>query len=259
MKLHVLSDLHLGFAPFERPRPEADVVVLAGDVARPREAVAWALEFARPVLYVPGNHEFYGGSIEGTLAELRRLCEGTHVHLLDDSELVLGGVRFLGTTLWTDFGLFGAGEQKAAAKAEATRLLRDFSRITLSEAATAPFTPDDAAALCKRHAAWLDAALGQPHHGPTVVITHHAPSPRSIHPRFAGSLLNACFVSDLERLAGAGRAQLWIHGHTHDSFDYDLNGTRVVCNPRGYAKGGVNENASFDPNLIVDVSGHGVD
>ena len=130
MKLHILSDLHLGFAPFERPRTEADVVVLAGDIARPREAVTWAMEFDRPVLYVAGNHEFYGGSIEGTLAELKRLCEGTNVHLLDDSELALGGVRFLGTTLWTDFGLFGAGERKAAAMAESTRFLRDFSRIT---------------------------------------------------------------------------------------------------------------------------------
>ena len=118
MKLHVLSDLHLTFDAFERPQTDADVVVLAGDIARPREAVAWAMEFAQPVLYVAGNHEFYGGSIEGTLAELKRLCEGTHVHLLDDSELVLEGVRFLGTTLWTDFGLFGAGERKAAATAK---------------------------------------------------------------------------------------------------------------------------------------------
>ena len=259
MKLHVLSDLHLGFAPFERPRTKADVVVLAGDIARPREAVAWAIEFDRPVLYVAGNHEFYGGSIEGTLAELERLCEGTHVHLLDDRELVLDGVRFLGTTLWTDFHLFGAGERKSAAMAEATRLLRDFSRITLSESAGAPFTPEDSAALFERHAGWLETKLAEPHDGPTVVITHHAPSPRSIHPRFADSLLNACFVSDLERLAGVDRAQLWIHGHTHDSFDYDLNGTRVVCNPRGYAKGAMNENARFDPNLNVEVRCRGAD
>jgi len=253
MKLHVLSDLHLGFQPFGQPRTDADLVVLAGDIARPREAVAWALEFTRPVLYVAGNHEFYGGSIEGTLADLKRLCEGTHVHLLDDSEVVLDGVRFLGTTLWTDFELFGAGDQKAAAMAAATRLLRDFSRITLSESAVAAFTPDDAAALFKRHAGWLGTKLAEPHDGPTVVITHHSPSPKSIHPRFADSLLNACFVSDLESLAGAGRAQLWIHGHTHDSFDYRLNGTRVVCNPRGYARGEVNENARFDPTLTVEV------
>jgi predicted phosphodiesterase len=253
MKLHVLSDLHLGFDPFERPATDADVVVLAGDIARPRQAVAWALGFAQPVLYVPGNHEFYGGSIEGTLAELKRLCEGTHVHLLDDGELVLDGVRFLGTTLWTDFGLFGSGGRKAEAIAEAGRLLRDFSRITVDDLAGAQFTPAAAAALFERHADWLKTRLAEPHAGATVVITHHAPSPRSVHPRFAGSLLNACFVSDLERLVGSGGAQLWIHGHTHDSFDYRLNGTRVLCNPRGYANGGVNENARFDPNLIVEV------
>jgi hypothetical protein len=86
-----------------------------------------------------------------------------------------------------------------------------------------------------------------------VVITHHAPSKRSIHPRFADSLLNACFVSDAERLVDGSRASLWIHGHTHDSFDYVLNGTRVVCNPRGYAKNGMNENRSFDPNLAIEI------
>ena len=85
------------------------------------------------------------------------------------------------------------------------------------------------------------------------MITHHAPSRRSIHPRFADSPLNACFVSDAEHLMGAKRAQLWVHGHTHDSFDYRLNGTRVVCNPRGYSKGGVVENAHFDPHFIVEL------
>jgi predicted phosphodiesterase len=252
MKLHVLSDLHLGFEPFERPESDGDVVVLAGDIARPRDAVAWALGFAQPVLYVAGNHEFYGGSIDGTVAELRRLCAGTHVHVLDSDQLVIGGVRFLGTTLWTDFKLFGMGAPRSAATTMARRFLRDFSRITLSESARAVFTPEDAATLFERQAGWLETKLAEAHDGPTVVITHHAPSPRSIHPRFAGSLLNACFVSDLERLAGANRAQLWIHGHTHDSFDYELNGTRVVCNPRGYAKGAVNENARFDPRLTVE-------
>ena len=85
------------------------------------------------------------------------------------------------------------------------------------------------------------------------MVTHHAPSRKSIHPRFADSRLNACFVSDAEHLLGADRVQLWIHGHTHDSFDYRVNGTRVVCNPRGYAKGGVNENPLFDPNLMIEI------
>ncbi len=253
MKLNILSDLHLGVGGLDHPRNDADVVILAGDITRPREAAAWALGFDKPVLYVPGNHEFYGGSIEGTIAELKRLCAGTHVHVLDDAEIVIDGVRFLGSTLWTDFRLFGDDERRAASKAEAQRLMRDFSRITLAGAAGRVLTPDDSTALFDRHAAWLHARLSAAHDGPTVVVTHHAPSRGSIHPRFADSLLNAGFVSDAERLMGAERAQLWVHGHVHDSFDYPVNGTRVLCNPRGYAKDGVNENPLFDPDLVVEV------
>jgi len=79
MKLHILSDLHLGFGGMDHPAADADVVVLAGDIARPREAVAWAAGFGKPVLYVPGNHEFYGSSLPATVAELKRLCEGIDV------------------------------------------------------------------------------------------------------------------------------------------------------------------------------------
>src|SRR5262245_51586680 len=129
MKLHILSDLHLGFGGMACPRTDADVVILAGDIARPREAAAWAMGFDNPVLYVLGNHEFYGSSLPGAAAELKHLCEGTQVHVLDDTEVMLGGVRFLGTTMWTDFEIFGPGPKKAAAMDEARRMIRDFSRI----------------------------------------------------------------------------------------------------------------------------------
>ncbi len=250
MKLSVLSDLHLSRGALAIPANDADAVVLAGDIARPKEAIAWASGFAKPVLYVAGNHEFYGGSIAGTVAELKRLSAGSKIHVLDDDEVIIEGVRFLGTTLWTDFMLFGEGEKRAAAMREAQRFMRDFSRIRLGES---PFTPEASAALFKRHAAWLERKLAEPYAGPTVVITHHAPSRKSIHPRFADSLMNACFVSDAEHLIDGSRARLWIHGHTHDSFDYTVNGARVLCNPRGYAKDGVNENPLFDVNLSVEV------
>ncbi|MEO8523316.1 MAG: metallophosphoesterase [Caldimonas sp.] len=253
MKLNILSDLHLNVLGFDRPSSDADVVVLAGDIARPREAVAWARHFDKPVLYVPGNHEFYGGSLDGAAAELARLCTGTAIRVLDNTASVIGGVRFLGTTLWTDFELFGDGESKEAAMAEGQHLMRDFSRIRLAEGAETLLSPNDSAALFERGARWLDATLDTAHDGPTVVITHHAPSRRSVHPRFERSLLSACFASDAERLLGGARVQLWIHGHTHDSFDYFVNGTRVVCNPRGYAKDGVNENPRFDPQLVIEV------
>lgn len=252
MKLNILSDLHLGMGDLAVPDNDADLVVLAGDIARPAEAVAWASSIARPVLYVPGNHEFYGGSIDATLAALRRLCDGTNVRLLDDDEAVVGGVRFLGSTLWTDFLLLGA-QSRERAMHEGQRFMRDFSRIRLHEGGDALFSPADAAARFTMHRRFLAERLDAAFDGPTVVITHHAPSPKSVHPRFANSILNACFVSDLEPLMDGARACLWVHGHTHDSFDYTVNGTRVVCNPRGYAKNGVNENARFDPDFAIDV------
>ena len=254
MKLNILSDLHLNCGALDIPRTDADVVILAGDIARPGEAVAWALGFDKPVLYVPGNHEFYGGSLASTVQDLRRLCAGTHIKVLDCDEIIIGGVRFLGTTLWTDFGLFGPGEQHAQAMQEAQSFMRDFTKIQVSDLPGQLFTPDDCAALCQANASWLEKRLADAHAGPTVVVTHHAPSRRSIHPRFEASLLNACFVSDLDRLADASRAQLWIHGHTHDSFDYEIEGTRVVCNPRGYSREGVNENPSFDSHFMVKVA-----
>jgi predicted phosphodiesterase len=253
MKLNILSDLHLSLGALDIPRNDADVVILAGDIARPREAIAWALGFAKPVLYVAGNHEFYGGSIAGAADTLKQLSAGTRIRVLDNDEIIIDGVRFLGTTLWTDFMLFGEGEKRAAAIQQALSLVRDFSRIRVGAAGEALFTPADSAALFKLHTAWLESRLSEAHAGPTVVITHHAPSRNSIHPRFEDSLLNACFVSDAEHLIDAGRACLWIHGHTHDSFDYLLNGTRVVCNPRGYAKAGINENPLFDPNFLVEI------
>jgi predicted phosphodiesterase len=253
MKLNILSDLHLSQGALKLPENDAHLVILAGDIASPREAASWASGLAGPVLYVPGNHEFYGGSIGHMVAELKSLCAGSSIHVLDNDEIIVEGVRFLGTTLWTDFMLFGEGEGRTAAMQEALRFMRDFSRIRVGAGPGALFNPADSAALFKIHTAWLETKLAEPFPGPTVVITHHAPSRKSIHPRFADSLLNACFVSDADHLLDHRRVQLWIHGHTHDSFDYFLNGTRVVCNPRGYAKGGVNENPMFDANFIVEI------
>lgn len=258
MKLNILSDLHLSCGLLEIPQTDADVVILAGDIGRPGPAIEWASGFDKPVLYVPGNHEFYGGSLAGTVSELKRLCQGTQIQVLDSEAVVINGVRFLGTTLWTDFLLFGLGEERTAAMAQAQHLLRDFKKIRVNEDALPEqlFTAAASAELCQAQADWLAGQLASPHAGPTVVITHHAPSPQSIHPRFAGSLLNACFVSNLEHLAQAGSPQLWVHGHAHDGFDYRIGPTRVVSNPRGYASEGVNENLAFDSGFVVELAAH---
>jgi Icc-related predicted phosphoesterase len=252
MQLHVLSDLHLDVRALEPPRATADVVVIAGDVGSPEQAVAWARSLERPVVLVPGNHEHHGDSIPGAIRRLRALASGTNVHVLAGDALVLGGVRFLGTTLWTDFQLYGDGAARALAIEASARMVSDFRRIRLDDDGT-PFTPLGAAQLFDAGARWLAGRLDEPHHGPTVVVTHHAPSPRSVHPRFAESILNPCFVSNAEHLLDGRKAALWLHGHAHDGFDYTVDGTRVLCNPRGHTRNGAIENARFDPRLVVGV------
>ncbi|WP_150699202.1 metallophosphoesterase [Pandoraea terrae] len=259
MKLQILSDLHLSVAPMALPAGDADVVILAGDIARPQQAIEWARGFSQPVVYVPGNHEFYGSSLGETLRALRQLAEGTNVHVLDCEAVVIDGVRFLGTTLWTDFALYDAAGKHDDVLVESIRFVRDFTRIRVAEPAAdgtvAPyFSPADSAALCARNVAWLREQLTRSNPGQaTVIVTHHAPSPKSIHPRFADSLVNPAFISDLDTLVAGSGAALWVHGHTHDSFDYRLGDTRVVCNPRGYAFDGRIENAAFDPGFCATV------
>lgn len=254
MKLGVVSDLHLSRAPQALPVNNADVYVVAGDLGRPEQAIGWARELGKPVLYVPGNHEFYGGSLPGVTRELRRLAMDSQVHVLDNEEVCIGGVRFIGSTLWSDFLLDGEGPGRDEAVRAALRMMHDFRRVFADEEQQALFTPEHAAALCRRNAAWLRQRLDRTWPGRTVVITHHAPSAASIEPRFAGSPLNGCFASHLDDLLDGDRVALWIHGHMHHSVDYRLRGTRVVCNPRGYVTDGRSENPKFDIDFSVDLA-----
>jgi predicted phosphodiesterase len=243
MRLRILSDLHLEAADFEVPPAEADLVVLAGDIDNGGDGIAWGqIAFDAPVLYVPGNHEYYDREFDDARLEMQSAALGSAVTLLERSELVVGGVRFLGCTLWTDFGLDGdAGYDRAMRH---RKWLIDYTAIRWGDRLLAP---EDTIGLHRADAAWLAARLETPFDGPTVVITHHAPHRGSIAAPFAAHPLNPGFVSDLDVLMG--RAGLWIHGHTHTAFDYDVRGTRVVCNPRGYP----HEATGFDPALVITV------
>ena len=254
VRLQILSDLHLGNTPFDRPETSADIVILAGDISRPMQAVNWAMGFKQPVLYVAGNHESYGSSVGRSTQELKERTAGTHIHFLNNDECVMRGVRFLGTTLWSDFNLFDDAQKREEAIAASVSFIRDFSVIESDSTPGQSFTPNDMDTLHATNRRWLSSKLAEPFNGPTVVISHHAPSTRSVHPRFSDSLVNACFVSNSEDLMGAEKVSLWIHGHTHDSFDYTVKGTRVLCNPRGYVRDGVLENPGFNPELIVGLN-----
>jgi predicted phosphodiesterase len=249
MKIRVLSDLHLGYYGYGPAPVDADVVVLAGDIGTRARGIDWAAKTFpdMPVIYVPGNHEFYGGEHRQKLAELRqRAAEHDHVHLLDNDAIVIDGVRFLGATLWTDFCLFGFAER---AMRDAQKHINDYYSILHDERA---LCPADTVAWHNESVQFLEKQLAEPFSGTTVVVTHHGVSQRSNHPRYNASRLNPVFCSNLDPLVERSGAALWIHGHVHDAFDYTIGRTRVLVNPHGYPSE-VGQNG-FNPVLVAEVA-----
>ena len=254
MKIRVLSDLHLEFAAWIPPAADADVVVLAGDIHIGVRGLEWAREQfpSLPIIYVSGNHEFYGGQLQPVSAALRATALRLDIHVLDTGELVLDGTRFLGATLWTDFALYGTGPRLLRSMNDARGAISDFRMIRRSP--TEFLRPEDAREMHLEQAKWLQGRLAGEFDGPTVVVTHFLPLRQSIHPKYEGDEFNPAFASDLAHLV-APPVNLWIHGHTHESFDYVVNGTRVVCNPRGYLP--MEPNPAFDPLFVVDTDARG--
>lgn len=241
------------------PSPAFDVLIAAGDIHDPlSEGVRWLAARAdgRPVVYVPGNHEWYAYRERFTMHDeamrAQDLAAKLGVHLLEDEQAMVAGIRFLGSTLWTDYEIFG---NAAVGMRDAGRWMNDH-RVIFPAVVGEPLTPAQALEWHWRSRAWLDDALREKFDGQTVVVTHHLPHPRSVHRRFANDPLTPAFCSDLSQIVENSGAALWVHGHTHASCDYTVGSTRVICNPKGYGPltvGGTFENAEFIPALIVEI------
>lgn len=268
MRLQLLSDLHLESQPHfaATPAPEADLLVLAGDIGSyqarsrlpdddfglgrfsPRRGAGWPR-----VLYVPGNHEYDNLEFAPTHARLQATCEDLGIDWLERRTLVIDGVRFIGTTLWTDFdGLTppGAGATVALQHRQKAYRAADFylsRNTTLREGQ--PMLAQDLRGLGLECQTWLREALSQPFDGPTVVITHFAPTFRSADPRYGLTPGTAGFCNALDDLLPS--ATLWLHGHLHCPHDYHVGGCRVVANPLGYASNG--EQDGFRPAWTIEV------
>jgi len=250
MRIHVLSDLHIEISSYLPHKIECDVVVLAGDIGSGAEGIEWARRAwpSKKIIYVPGNHEYYYLDRNAALQAMRETASKLGVHLLDNDEVLIDGVRFLGSTLWTDFKLFGESV-KQESMSVGKSCLNDFRLIVEGNKV---FSPARSIELHEASLAWLSARLNEDFAGETVVVTHHLPSMQSVADRFKTSMLSACFSSNLDAMFG--RSALWIHGHTHDSLDYMRKGTRVVCNPRGYSRYGTDqENFDFNPTFVAEI------
>jgi calcineurin-like phosphoesterase family protein len=262
LRLHVLSDLHIEYGGFFTPRVECDVVVVAGDLANGRrmgKALADLCKQAgKPVVYVPGNHDWYQIDLIREQAwQLQAWRSGSsNLLVLDDGTWQYRhyGViyRFIGSTWWSamDWTEDGATGEEAFARVweAAVGCLNDFGLIGYGGR---PMTPEDSRAMHWVSTQFLKRQIRQARAAGEVpiVVTHFLPSRSSCHPQYRGSLLNAYFANDRDDLTTD--VPLWIHGHTHNAFDYVLStGCRVVCNPRGYGR----ENPEFRPSLVVEVS-----
>ncbi|MBO0132285.1 metallophosphoesterase [Agrobacterium burrii] len=255
MKIWTISDLHLEFGvPFGKPAPaDADVLVCAGDlltrgVVASIEWLAHNIAPSRPVVCVAGNHEFYGGSIQEGLRNAREAASRhPNLHFLENDAVEISGVRFIGGTLWTDFRLLSSDPQFAMTAAQSG--MNDFRKIKFAKVPFQKFKPIHAYRKHMETRAFVASELEKARTKKTVVVSHHAPSARSISNEFRSDPLAPCYASDLENLIFETPPALWVHGHVHHRNDYSIGSCRVVSNPRGYP----GERTNFDPAFIVEI------
>jgi Icc-related predicted phosphoesterase len=254
LKIRIFSDLHIDCGTDVRAiKPgDEDVVVCAGDMCEGLNGALWLTErfSPKPIIYVPGNHEYYNQPcIEEVDADLMTLRD---IHVLQNSSVEIDGIKFIGSTLWSNFLLNepepdvyinGATLQSMR---DAEKWINDFHQINSEYGRR--LSPRDTVRLFGVAVKCIGEELRGSNPNKTVVVTHFAPHPKSIATRFVGDTLTPYFVNNLPEVM-IQHAALWIHGHTHSAFDYMVGNTRVVCNPGGYRR----EHPGFDSNLVIEI------
>lgn len=275
MKLHIFSDLHTENATYCLQNVEADVTIAAGDIISASHHASFAIlkrlveEAGRPFLYVPGNHEYYGGWFGWLQARVQKE-QIPNLHLLDNGTRVINGVKFIGSTLWANV-INDPSDPRYPCNIRSYRgltrvenatefielVINDFHAIKIKEHRKKDrlFTVKDMNELNKKAEEFLKQEIASGAEK-KVVITHFPPSFKSQHPRFAGDQANDYFMNAKDHLFPG--VDLWIHGHTHMPCSYQVGQTNVVCNPRGYPRidpqgRATWENPSFNEKLVIEV------
>jgi Icc-related predicted phosphoesterase len=256
MRIRCLSDLHLEFTGYDVPHLPAageDMVVLAGDIGTGLRGLEWAKRAIpdRPVIYVLGNHEFYRHDFDELLADARACVAGSNVSLLENDTLDIGGLRFLGCTLWTDFRALGE-HLREPAMTLGSRLLNDYEVVSRG---TRKLDTADTERRCLESVLWLARSIADSDR-PTVIVTHHPPTLATLRPTLEGRLLGAVIHNDFDALIQPPVCA-WIHGHTHHSVERSINGALVVSNQRGYPRENLRR-FRWDYQIAVGVRQHPV-
>lgn len=274
MKINVISDLHLEFA--DLTLPGGDVLILSGDVMeakrlkkemynpnmvlfehenkqqRPDRFYRFIEEECskkyREIIYVMGNHEHYGFQYQKTFMHILGQLPD-NVHLLENDCQVIDDVTFVGATLWTDMN-----KEDGLTMFHMKSMMNDYRQITMFNEAKNVYhrlDPERTVADHHRSRDYIRVVVEGRYDQKFVVVTHHAPTKASVHPRYKDdTLMNGAYSSDLsEFILDNPQIKLWTHGHTHDPFDYMVGSTRIVCNPRGYA-GHEQRSIDFDPRAV---------
>ncbi len=265
MKIQILSDLHNEFLRHGKknpghhwagviPQTDADIIILAGDIDTGIKGVEWAVteseRLAKNIIYVLGNHEFYGHEYNSVKEKIARHCEGTGVHCLNPAVYILDNVRFIGATLWTDYSADIRVPQDLA-MLYVDKALMDHRVIKYrSGDSNRRFKPHDALAIHMDELNWLKKQLGNSHKGKTVVVTHHGPHPVCQHPTFPVNEISTAFHSDQGNLIEMNDIDVWVYGHTHANLDRVIFDTRIISNQAGYPGEGV---SGFDAGFIIEL------
>ncbi|MEH2472401.1 putative phosphodiesterase [Nitrobacteraceae bacterium AZCC 2161] len=259
MRLWVISDLHMEQTrgwdlPAGAARPDFDVLVVAGDlITRMERGAEWLLKRVtdRPVVYVAGNHEFWGCDIDRTVEKARLAAAGTSLHILQSNAVVIDNVLFVGATLWTDFELFG---NRDLAMSRAAEGMNDYRRIR-KRRYLERLRPTDTLARHFESRDFISHATREAHVQRTVVVTHHGCVREAMKAGTETDILSAAYTSDCSDLLED--VDLWIYGHTHESRDFTVGRTRIVSNSKGYGpwppKQRGWENMRFDPNYVIEI------
>jgi len=248
MKIQVISDLHQEFGFMGLSFQDADVVVFAGDINLGIKGIEWIKSTITyvPVIYVLGNHEYYKGSYPKTLNAIRSSAVDTNVHVLEGNAVTIDDVTFHGATLWTDFALMGDSKINGSICQEK---MNDFKMIR-RDPSYSKLRSIDTYVIHQHSLKWLQSSLAATATKKNIVVTHHAPSAKSLPEKFKKDILSSAYASNLEPMILVYQPQFWIHGHIHTPAQYEIGDTKIICNPHGYISDHYN---GFEKNLVIEI------